>query len=198
MRWPGGKECAIALSSTVTATVLAGYERRGRLVALAVRQVEHAARDERRRPVGRDVAQPYGEQCLRLIGADGEPRARDAEDLDPLGQRLRVEDERAPVLSALLERDVHAPAEAQPVAGVDAALERARDRDASPAAAPGSSPSAPASARASAARRSTGGHSASPTQRPGRSSAGSASARTDSCIQARSAGSSMHACRARP
>ena len=49
------------------------------LVRVAVREVEEAAREQQRRAVGRDVAQPDGDQRERLVGRQLEHGARAAQ-----------------------------------------------------------------------------------------------------------------------
>ena len=71
-------------------------------VPVAVRQVQHAERDERRRAAGRDVAQARDELPGGRRRHDRDDELGNAEDLAALGQRRRVEDEAAAVLRALV------------------------------------------------------------------------------------------------
>ena len=82
-RWPAGIAWAIAVELERHArSGCAGLERLRVLVAVAVGEVEHAARDEQRGAVGRHVAQPRGELRHRPVALELELHARVAEQLD--------------------------------------------------------------------------------------------------------------------
>ena len=127
-RCPAGKACAMAFRPSVTATGTPGNERRRLLVALAVGEIEEAAGHECRRAVGCDVAQAGGHECEWTIRADEHMDSRHAEDLHRLAQGLAVEAQRAAVLASLVGGRVDRATEAEPIAPVLTRLERARDR----------------------------------------------------------------------
>ena len=104
------------------------------LVAVAVRQVQHAARDEQRGAVGRHVAEPGGELGHRAVAVQHELDARVPEQLDPLLERRRVEAERAAVVGALVDGALAVGAVGAPDAAVEPAQEVGADLE--PAAAP--------------------------------------------------------------
>ncbi len=104
---------------------LAGNERRGMLVALAMREVEHAGRDEGRLAGRRDVAETDGDEGRRTVSRDGQAGFRKAENLDPLLERSRVEAEREPVVQPLVRRQIRGIAVRAPEARVEPAELRA-------------------------------------------------------------------------
>ena len=128
MRWPGVegvRDRAEAHDDLVAASRL---ERLGRLVGVAVGEVEEAAGDEQRRARRRDVADAHRAESERPVGSERELRLGEAEDLHPLGQRLRREAERTPVLGPLVAGVVARRAPAAPRPGVHARQLRAGDR----------------------------------------------------------------------
>ena len=181
-RWPS--------AARAPSTGSPGTSARGLVVPVAVGQVEDAERDERRRAAGRDVAERArraarsGRSGRRVTTSSGTPRisVRSA-------SGCRVEDERAPVLGALVAGPVGA---ARPRRARSRRRRRARASRRAPArcSAPGSSCRAPGPRRRAATEAGrAGGQAGSATQRPGRTS-GSSPGSTRSGMNARSAGSS--------
>ena len=82
MRWPGPEAVAAAVEPQHDVDRLAGRERRDGLVAVAVGEVEQAARHEQRLAAGRDVADARGDERVGLIGRDAQPQLGEAERLD--------------------------------------------------------------------------------------------------------------------
>ena len=97
---------------------LAWLQLLGLLVAVPVGEVQEAPRDEGRRSVRPEVAQPDGDEGERLVRGHFEMGHREPEDLDRLGERLGVEAQGLAVLGALIRRGVDGPAEASPGARV--------------------------------------------------------------------------------
>jgi hypothetical protein len=61
-------------------------------------EVEEAARDERRRPVREDVAEAHGDERARAVDGELQGCLGEAENLERLGELLRVERERERVV----------------------------------------------------------------------------------------------------
>jgi hypothetical protein len=76
-----------------------------------MREVEDAVRGTGRRPVGRDVAQPNGDEGRRPVHRQLQLDDRRAEDLEPFCKDRGVECERAPVVFALVARELGPPAD---------------------------------------------------------------------------------------
>ncbi len=112
---------------------LAWHELGAALVAVAVRQVELPAGDERGDAVRGNVAQAHGGEGERAVRGEHELEPRDAEQLDPLAQRLRGERERAPVLGALVTGEDPAAVEAGRLQAADRELGLVRDSRRQPA-----------------------------------------------------------------
>ena len=104
---------------------LAGNEWRGMLVALAMREVEHAGRYEGRLAGRRDVAETDGDEGRRTVSRNRQAGFRKAENLDPLLERRRVEAEREPVVEPLVRRQIRGIAVRAPEARVEPAELRA-------------------------------------------------------------------------
>jgi hypothetical protein len=121
----GGERVGDGLQRELHRDGLAGHERLRAVVAVAVAQVEDAARDEGGGAVRRDVAQARDDERGRPVGGEVQPQPRDAEQLHGLLERRGVEGQRPCVLSALVCRQVGRVAVRQPGAGVGADGERA-------------------------------------------------------------------------
>ena len=93
-----------------------------------MRKVEQPAGHEQRRARGCYIAEPDGAQRERPIRGERQVRLGKAEDLDPLGERLGREAERAAVLVALVARIVTRGAPAAPGPCLQAGQLRAGDR----------------------------------------------------------------------
>ncbi len=85
---------------------LADRHRDRAVVALAAAQVEQPARDQRRGPVGRDVAHANRYERPRLLDAQLERRLALAQQLDPLLEGRAVPAQRGAVIGTLVEREV--------------------------------------------------------------------------------------------
>src|SRR5439155_19287053 len=94
-------------------------ERARLLVALTVAQVEQAACDERRGPVRGDVAEANGDERLGAVGRERQLELGEAEQLQPLGERLAGEGERQAVLGALVDRQIPRDSPGAPESAVE-------------------------------------------------------------------------------
>ena len=103
--------------------------------------------------VGRDVAQAHSDERERLVGAELEHGDRPTEQLQPLGQRLGRQAERARVLVTLVGRLVGRSAVGTPGAGVEAVPLVAGQLSAASAASASPSPRSPSGRRAHVDRR---------------------------------------------
>ena len=110
----------MASRRTASRVALAGLERIGAVVAVAVGEVEQPARDQQRGAVGRHAAEAHGHQRARPVGRQLQLQLGEAQDLERLGERREVERERALVLGALVARPVALAAVGAPGAGVGA------------------------------------------------------------------------------
>ena len=131
-------------------------------------------------PSGKTSQSAHGDERARAVDRELEPDLREAQDLERLGEGLRVERERERVVRPLVAGEVRR-------SGPRPSRRRPRRRSTG-------RPGARAARSAAAPRRRVSmrddGHSSSATQRPGRTSyIGRGS--TESCIQTRSIGSSM-------
>ena len=99
---------------------LARHERDDAVVALAMREVELAPRHEQRGAAGQQLAQPHARERKGAVAHEDEIGLRVPEQLDRLLERRRVEAERAPVVGALVERQVVGVAVRAPGAAVEA------------------------------------------------------------------------------
>ena len=139
-------------------------------------QVEHAERHPRRRAVGRDVAQPDRDERRRPIDREVERRHGCAEDLEPLRERRAVPRQRSTVVLALVARELR-PAAAGAVRAPLAAGQpgdarrcpgpRRHGRLAARGRRPPSASSRPSPRTQRRASIRGDGQTGSPTQRPG-------------------------------
>ncbi len=124
---PGREAVACAVEPQRDLEHLSGCDRLGGGVPVAVGQVEDAAGHEQRLARRRHVAQPRGDERLGLIGGDAQRQLREAQRLDRVAQRGRVEAQREGVVLALVERLARSAVGA-PVAGREAVRLRRSDR----------------------------------------------------------------------
>jgi hypothetical protein len=102
----GGKRVRHEVERHLHLVAAAGLERARVLVAVAVRQVEEPTRHESGRPVWKDLAEPHGDERARAVGGELQGHLRESEDLERLGERLRVEREGERVVGPLIAREV--------------------------------------------------------------------------------------------
>ena len=123
---PGGHGVGDALHRDPDVERLADRDVARVLVVVGMAEVQEAAGDDRRRAVGRDVAQPRGDERARPVGADPQRHDRLPEHLEALRDRRGVERQRARVVAALVDRDVGGVAVRAPGARVEPDGLRAR------------------------------------------------------------------------
>ena len=93
-------------------------------MALAVAEIEHAIGHAGRGTTGEDVAEPHGNVGLGLVDLELQLDRGRAEDLDVGGQRRGVEQQRAAVIDALIDRLLGAEPDRAVLAGGDAGVLR--------------------------------------------------------------------------
>ena len=120
MRCPAGKRRAAIVELQAHAIALPRHQRRGRGVAVAMREVQHAEAHAQRFARRMDVAQPDHQVGDRLVAGELERDDGRAQDLHGLVERRRLEQQRADVVGTLVARLIAAAAERAPFAGLAA------------------------------------------------------------------------------
>ena len=93
-----------------------GNKRIGKFMALAMAEIEHAIADPCRGPVGKHVIEAHNHLSHRAIAIEDEPQPGHAQNLQRLGQRLGIENDRAIVIHPLIGWHLITPAEGAPIA----------------------------------------------------------------------------------
>ena len=107
---PGGKAAGNTAQRNLHAVGFAWLKRLGVFIAVAVRQIQQAVADTQRAAIRRYVAQPRGEQGLRLVAANVEFEFGFSHYLQRVFQRCGVETHTLCVVDTLVIRQVGAQA----------------------------------------------------------------------------------------
>ncbi len=102
----GQKSVAEVVELDGDAVALAGLQRLRLAMPVAMREIERPIADTGRGAARRHVAEPHANERQRPVDCELERRLRRAQELEALGQRLGIEDERVAVILALIGRHV--------------------------------------------------------------------------------------------